>query len=151
MQLYWLQACQNSNNILKWLNIKDCNHLQYSEMSEKSEKKSPNKIWRQCLCLDLSIINWRFFQNHNSPLHVLLWASLSGTLSGTLRIVFQSHLVLCALMRLIVRNNFIFCSLHNLSIFFSKFWYFIIVINLIFLANSKNSLTLWMRSKLSEM
>ena len=85
-----------------------------------------------------------------SPLHVLLWGSLSGTLSGTLRIVFQSHLVLCASMRLIVRNNFSFCFLHYFSNFFSKFWYFIIVINPIFLANSKNSLTPWMRSKLPE-
>ena len=86
----------------------------------------------------------------NSPLHVLLWGSLSGTLSGTLRIVFQSHLVLCASMRIIVRNNFSFCFLHYFSNFFSKFWYFIIVINPIFLANSKNSLTPWMRSKLQE-
>ena len=86
----------------------------------------------------------------NSPLHVLLWVSLSGTLSGTLRIVFHSHLVLCASMRLIVRNNFTFCFLSYFSNFFSKFWYFIIVINPIFLAKSKNSLTVWMRSKLLE-
>ena len=81
---------------------------------------------------------------------MVLWVSLSGTLSGTLRIVFQSHLVLCASMRIIVRNNFSFCFLHYFSNFFSKFWYFIIVINPIFLANSKNSLTPWMRSKLPE-
>ena len=53
-------------------------------------------------------------------------------------------------MRLIVRNNFTFCFLHYFSNFFSKFWYFIIVINPIFLANSKNNLTPWMRSKLLE-
>ena len=87
----------------------------------------------------------------NSPLHVVLWVSLSGTLSGTLRMVFHSHLVLCASMRLIVRNNFIFCFLHYFSNFFSKFWYFIIVINPIYLANSKNSLTLWIKSILPEM
>ena len=85
-----------------------------------------------------------------SLLHVVFWVSLSGTLSGTLRIVFQSHLVLSASMRIIVRNNFSFCFLHYFSNFFSKFWYFIIVINPIFLANSKNSLTPWMRSKLLE-
>ena len=85
-----------------------------------------------------------------SPLHVLLWGSLSGTLSGTLRIVFHSHLVLCASMRLIVRNNFTFWFLHYFSIFFSKVWYFIILINPIFLANCKNSLTPWMRSELPE-
>ena len=85
---------------------------------------------------------------HNSPLHVVLWVSLSGTLSGTLRIVFQSHLVLCGSIRLIVRNDFVFCFLHYFSNFFSKFWYFIIVINPTFLANFKNSLTPWIRSKL---
>ena len=79
-----------------------------------------------------------------SPLHVTLWVSLSGTL----RIVFQSHLVLCASIRLIVRNNFTFCFLHYFPNFFSKFWYFIIVINPIFLANSKNSLMPRMKSKL---
>ena len=94
----------------------------------------------------LKHIFWRF----NSPLHVLLWGSLSGTLSGTLRIVFQSHLVLCASMRIIVRNNFSFCFLHYFSNFFSKFWYFINVINPIYLANSKNSPTPWIRSKLPE-
>ena len=71
-------------------------------------------------------------------------------LSGTLRIVFQSHLVLCASMRLIVRNDFTFCFLHYFSNFFSKFWHFIIVINSIFLANSINSLKSWLRSKLPE-
>jgi len=85
-----------------------------------------------------------------SHLHVVLWVSLSSTLSGTLRIVFHSHLVLCASMRLKVRNNFTFCFLHYFSIFFSKFWYFIIISKLIFLANSKFSLTPWMRSKLAE-
>ena len=79
----------------------------------------------------------------SSPLHVVLWDSL--------RIVFQSHLVLCVSMRLIVRNNYIFCFLHYFSNFFLKFWDFIIVINSIFLANSKNSLKSWMRSKSPEM
>ena len=60
---------------------------------------------------------------HISTLHVVLWGSLSGTLSVTLRIVFQSHLVLCVSINLIVRNNFTFCYLHYFSNFFSKFWY----------------------------
>ena len=85
-----------------------------------------------------------------SPLHVVLWHSLSGTLSDTLRIVFHTHLVLCASMRPIVRNNFTFCFLQYFSNFSSKLWYFITVMNPIFLANSKNSLMLRMRSKLPE-
>ena len=76
------------------------------------------------------------FVTHISPLHVVLWVSLSGTL----RIVFHSHLVLCASMRLIVRNNFIFCFFNYFSNFFSKFWYFIILINPNFLTNFKNIL-----------
>ena len=69
---------------------------------------------------------WDMFWNrnltmYNRPIHVLLWGSLSGTLSGTLRIVFQSHLVLCASMRLIVRNNFSFCFLHYFSNFSQNF------------------------------
>ena len=83
-----------------------------------------------------------------SPLYVVLWVSLSGTLRLTLRIVFQSHLVLWVSMRLKLRSNF--CFLHYFLIFFSKFWYFIIVINPIILANSKNSLMSEMRSKLPE-
>ena len=107
--------------------------------SEDSSKIDESKIFVYIF----SLFNIR-------PLHVVLWVSLSGTLSSTLRIVFRSHLVLCVSMRLIVRNNFIFCFLHYFSNVFSKFWYFIIVINPVFLANSENSLTSRMRSELLE-
>ena len=60
-------------------------------------------------------------EDHISPLHVVLCVSLSATLRLTLRIIFQSHLVLCASMRLTARNDF-FCScfFHLFSNFFSS-------------------------------
>ena len=81
---------------------------------------------------------------------MVLWVSLSVTLRLTLRIVFQSHLVLSASMRLTVKNDSFFCFFYYFSIFFSKFWYFIIVINPIFLCNSDYSLMPQMGSKLPE-
>ena len=97
-------------------------------------KNKCNKIYTRPVNIFLSTARKCFLATlwiDTSPLHLVLWVSFSGTLSGTLRIVFQSHLVLCGSMWLIVRNNFNF-------LFFALFFKFFLKILIFCHCNQSN-------------